>query len=260
MNLKPPTPGKSFIVAVLLASIAAAPAEAGILGDLKVYTPVIETGVLEFEYRGGHSFDSDSANNGAEADRFSLGYGVASWWFVEAYANWAKDPGGGLHFDSTEWESVFQLTEPGEYWATFGLLAEYERVANRRADSDEIAIGPLIERDIGATTTDVNLLLSRQIGPVISQGGIGLTYRWQTRWRLMPQFQPGIEAFGELGPVSHILPLREQEHLLGPVIQGRFNLGSIPGTIQYNVGYLFGLTPESPSGALKLIFEYEFPL
>src|SRR5690349_19477117 len=109
----------SIVPAATAILCAATPAAAGILGDLKVYTPVIETGVLEFEYRGGHSFDSDSAKNGAEADRFSLGYGVTSWWFVEAYANWAKDPGGGLHFDSTEWESVFQLTEPGEYWAAF---------------------------------------------------------------------------------------------------------------------------------------------
>jgi len=260
MNLKPPTPGKSFIAAVLLASMAAAPAKAGILGDMKVYSPVIETGVLEFEYRGGHSFDSDPAKNGAEAQKFSLGYGVTNWWFVEAYANWARDPGGSTHFDGTEWESIFQLTEPGEHWATFGLLAEYERVQNRRTDSDEIAIGPLIERDVGQTTTAVNLLLTRQIGPAITERGVGLSYRWQTRWRLLPQFQPAIDAFGEVGTIGSFLPLREQEHLLGPAIQGRFNLGSTAGNIQYNIGYLFGLTHESPNGALKLILEYELPL
>jgi len=55
-------------------------------------------------------------------------------------------------------------------------------------------------------------------------------------------------------------PLREQQHLLGPAVQGRFTLGSIPGNLQYNIAWLFGLTRESPGGALKLILEYELPL
>ncbi len=235
------------------------PARADI-GELKVYTPLIETGVVEFEYRGAHTFDADPAKDGAESQKFSVGYGVTDWWFLEAYGAWARDPGGNTNFDGTEWESVFQLTQPGEYWANFGLLAEYERVQNRKTDSDEVVLGSLIERDFGPTTTDLNLVFSRQIGPQITQRGIGFGYRWQTRWRLLPEFQPGFEAYGDLGPLGAVNPLREQQHLLGPIAQGRFRLGAIPGNLQYNVGYLFGLTRQSPGGAVKLILEYELPL
>jgi hypothetical protein len=248
-----------LIASTLTIAAYATPVRADI-GELKVYSPLIETGVLEFEYRGARSFDSDPAKNDAEAQKFSVGYGVTPWWFFEAYGAWAKDPGGTTHFDGTEWESVFQLTEPGEFWANFGLLAEYERVQNRRTDSDEINIGPLIEHDFGPVTTDLNLMFTRQIGPNISERGIGFDYRLQARWRLMPQFQPGIEAYGDLGPIGALNPIREQQHLLGPVIQGRFTLGSLAGNLQYNVGYLFGLTRESPGGALKFILEYELPL
>jgi hypothetical protein len=236
------------------------PAEADI-GELKVYSPVIEgLGVAEIEYRAARTFDSDRAKDGAESQKAAVGYGVTNWWFAEAYGEWKRDPGGTTHFDGTEWESVFQLTEPGEYWANLGLLAEYERVQNRKTDSDAINIGPLIERDFGPTTTDLNLMLVRQIGPHISQHGVRFNYRLETRWRLFPQFQPAVEVFGDLGLIGDFGPVSGQQHLLGPGFAGQFSLGAIPGKIQYDAGYLFGLTPASPKGILKLIVEYEFPL
>jgi hypothetical protein len=244
----------------VLLCVVALPAKADI-GELNVYSPLVEgAGVAEIEYRGAHSFDSDPAKDGAESQKAALGYGVTDWWFAEAYGEWARDPGGTTHFDGTEWESIFQLTEPGEYWANLGLLAEYERVQNRKTDSDEFEIGPLIERDFGPTTTDLNLMLARQLGPHITQRGVGFSYRLETRWRLLPQFQPAIEAFGDMGSIGDFGPVSAQQHLFGPAIAGKFSLGAFPGDIQYDAGYLFGLTPASPRGTLKLIVEYEFPL
>ena len=245
------------VCAIAFSAVSSARAD---LGELRVYSPVIETGVAELEYRGARSIDSDSSKNGAEIQKVSLGFALTDWWSAEVYSQWARDPGGSLHFDGTEWESFFQLTEPGEYWANFGLQVEYERVANRRADSDQLAIGPMIERDIGQTTTDLNLLLTRQLGPNIQQRGVGLRYALQTRWRLLPEFQPALQLFGDLGSISHLTPIREHQHLIGPGAYGRFSLGSIPGYIQYDAAYLFGVTRESPAGVVKLILEYELPL
>lgn len=237
------------------------PARADI-GELYVYSPILDgAGIAEIEYRGARTFDSDPTKDNAQSQKLSLGYGITDWWFVEAYGQFARDPGPGnsTHFDGTEWESIFQLTEPGEYWANLGLIGEYERVANRKTDSDEIAFGPLLEHDFGRTTMDFNVVLTRQLGPAISERGVGLSYRWETRWRLFPQFQPAIEAFGDFGPIGRFNP-GAQQHLLGPGFAGKFHLGFIPGDLGYDVGYLFGLTPSSPSGVAKFILEYEFPL
>lgn len=260
---------RGFSVRAKLRYLGAALATAGLAlagparadsGELNVYSPVIEgAGIGEIEYRGARTFDASPADDNAQSQKLAIGYGLTDWWFFEAYGAWARDPGGSTHFDGTEWESIFQLTEPGEYWANLGLIAEYERVQNRRTDSDEISFGPLIEHDFGPTTNDLNLVLGRQIGPYITQRGVDLSYRWETRWRLYPQWQPALEIFGDFGSVGHLNP-GAQQHLFGPAIAGKLGLGVVPGNIEYDIGYLFGLTPSSPSGTLKLIVEYEFPL
>ena len=239
----------------------AAPAKADI-GELYVYSPVLDgAGIAEIEYRGARTFDSDPGRDNQQSQKMSFGYGITDWWFVEAYGQLARDagPGNSTRFDGSEWESIFQLTEPGEYWANLGLIAEYERVANRKTDTDELEFGPLLAHDFGPTTMDLNLVAVRQLGPNIATPGVSVAYRWETRWRLFPQFQPAIEAFGDFGPVNRINP-GVQQQLIGPGFAGKFHLGFLPGDLGYDVGYLFGLTPSSPSGTAKIILEYEFPL
>ena len=49
----------------------------------------------------------------------------------------------------------------------------------------------------------------------------------------------------------------EQEHFIGPVARGTFLLGGTQ-KLKYNVGYLLGLTEDSPDGAAKFELEYEW--
>ena len=41
---------------------------------------------------------------------------------------------------------------------------------------------------------------------------------------------------------------------------GSFSLGSLPGKIGYDVGYLFGVTDGAEDGTVKVNLEYEFRL
>lgn len=223
---------------------------------VKVYSPYIEKGEVEIEYKGYRTFDSDSTKDNTQKNSVSLGYGVTDFWATEIGGAWKKSPGGSTLFDATEWENRFQLTERGEYFVDWGLLVEYEHVRDRRNDADEFAIGPIIAKDIGKTTNIVNVIFERQLG-ANRDGGVGVTYRFQSRWRLDPAFEPAIEAFGELGPVNNLNSPNAQEHLLGPAIQGAIQVPALGGKIKYNVGYLFGLTSESPQGMLKTVLEYE---
>lgn len=245
----------SSALGVALAMLAGGDASAA---AVKVYSPYVEQGEVEVEYQTYRTFDSDSAKDDEQKHKVSIGYGVTSFWATEVYGIWKKDSGGSMHFDATEWENRFQLTERGEYFVDLGFLVEYEHVRDRQGDSDELAFGPLIAKDIGRTTTTANLIFERQLGSH-GDSGLAFNYRLQERWRLYEAFEPAIEAYGEMGKVDNFDSPNSQKHMVGPAIQGAIGgLGWLPGKFRYNVGYLFGVTSASPSGMLKSVVEYEF--
>ena len=40
---------------------------------------------------------------------------------------------------------------------------------------------------------------------------------------------------------------------------GKFSFNGVPGTFNYNIGYLFGVTPATSKGIVKWEVEYEIP-
>jgi len=246
---------------VLAAPMIAAPQGQAKAQEVEVYSPHVEEGEAELEYGSYYGFDHRPGFDNGQVHKLSYGYGVNAWWFTELYANWKRDPGAGepVTFDSWEWENRFQLTEPGADWADLGVLMEYERVANHRTDADEFAIGPLVEKDIGSTTETLDVEFLKQIGPYAGkEQGVDLAYRAQARWRLMPQFEPGLQAFGNFGRIGAMPLFNRQEHAIGPAVLGYFQIGDLPGRIGYDVAYLFGATSAVSHGAFKMILEYEF--
>lgn len=248
------------IAACLLCGFAiavSAPGGKAEAGEFKVYSPYVEKGEVETEYQGYRTFDGDSSKDNEQAHKVGLGYGVTDYWSTEFSGAWKKDASGTTHFDATEWENIFQLTDQGRYFADFGLLVEYEHVRDRAGDADELAFGPLIAKEIGQTTNTINVILERQLG-AHAEGGLGLTYRLQSRWRLDPLFEPAVEAYGEFGRINNFDPHDEQRHMVGPAVQGAIDhLGPLPGKLRYDVGYLFGVTSGTPDGTLKTVLEYE---
>jgi high-affinity iron transporter len=229
--------------------------------EVEVYSPHVDESEAEIEYGSYYGIDHRSNFDNGQVHKLSFGYGVNAWWFTELYANLKRDAGPDqpVTFDSWEWENRFQLTEPGANWADLGLLMEYERVANHRNDADELAIGPLIEKDIGPTTETLDVEFLKQIGPYTEkEKGVDLAYRAQARWRLMPEFEPGFQAFGNFGRIGAMPLFNRQEHAIGPALLGYFQFGGLPGRIGYNLAYLFGATSAAPHGAFKTILEYEF--
>ena len=248
--------GTAIALGAILSTTAffAAPAHAG----TKVYLPYVEKGEIEIEYRGSRTVDSDNTKDNKQANKIALGYGVTDFWFTEIYAVWERSPGGTTVYKATEWANYFQLTDRGEYWADFGFLVEYVSAA-QSGSADKIEFGPLITKDIGRTTNTANILFENEVGANRSSG-TALGYALETRWRLAPRFEPAIQAFGEFGDVDKFNTVDNQSHRIGPVLLGSFSLGSLPGKIGYDVGYLFGVTDGAEDGTVKVNLEYEFRL
>jgi hypothetical protein len=74
---------------------------------------------------------------------------------------------------------------------------------------------------------------------------------------LYPLINPGIEFYGTIADIGNSGRYNRQFHMVGPVLAGAQRLGNGLGKLRYEVGYLFGLTSNSPNGAVRWRLEYE---
>lgn len=232
----------------------AAPAHAG---TSKVYSPNVEGGEFELEARGYVDLDSDDAKDGGQKQIYEVGYGITDRWFSSLFFELEKEPNETLRDSAVAWENIIQLTEQGEGFVDFGLYFEYE-AATRKGHADKIEGKFLLEKETGNFVHTANLILEKQIGDN-SEDGTELGYAWRTKYRYRQALELAIEAFGEFGEIRDFNGWSEQEHVIGPVILGKFDIGTMTH-IKYELGYLFGITGDSPDGRLKWLVELEIPL
>lgn len=241
--------------AALLTSLLAAPLAHAGPSDY-VATPTVETGEFEVDFKAGSARLGDG--NRATAQSLGLGYGVNSFWFTEFYAKWhgASDGSiaGGHSFDAFEWENRFQLTETGKYPVDLGFLLEIERPRDHD-EGLEVVWGPLLQAEFGRVLGNLNLLVEKNYRAATAAPA-SLTYQWQLRAPVAERIELGVQGFGNLGRWDKWAPHAEQEHSLGPAMFGKLNLGAHQA-INYNAGWLVGLTDASARHTVRLQVEWE---
>jgi hypothetical protein len=222
-----------------------------------VKTPAVEYGEREIEAKYGTS--RLAAGEGrVSAGTIGMGYGVTPTWFTEAYVKYQKPPGERTHYDAFEWENKFQLTETGKYPVDLGLFVELE-VPRDRAEGYEFRFGPLLQTEFDRVQLNANLFLKRSVRvgadsePQITE----MHYQAQAKYRLLREFEFGVQAFGELGKWRHWEARDHQTHLVGPAIFGRLPLGAHQA-LKYDLAWLAGAGKASPDSTLRLQLEYEF--
>jgi hypothetical protein len=162
-------------------------------------------------------------------------------------------------------ENSFLLTEPGEYFADVAMYIEYGQslTTGRHAGPNQVTFGPLIAKDIGRTTTTINLFLTRQLGPDQTTQGLDFSYAWQTRWNIWAPLSPAMEFYGDSGVIGSSPKFSQQELLVGPVAIGSLSMHELglgnAGKLKYEVGWLFGATQATPNGTLRWKLEVEIP-
>ena len=96
------------------------------LTDMKVYSPIVEKGDLQFEIIGNVVIDDDKEYHGFKHQEFELEYGVTDTWATSITASLIEPAGKGVKYDILGWENTLQLTEEGKYWLDFGFHTEIE--------------------------------------------------------------------------------------------------------------------------------------
>lgn len=245
--------------ALCLAAIAALTPAAR--AEFKLHYPVIDYRELEFEHNGAVSFDKrDSGLNNGQSYVNEIEYGVFPWWKPGIEGEWEAAPGENLRFEATTFENYFQLAPQGKYWLDLGFFAEYSHAASR-ADADSFTFGPLVQKEQDFLGLDLlhtaNVLFSKEVGRNRSDA-TPVLLAWQTRLRLDPRFEPGLEYYGQLNPIESREATGNPQHRLGPVLVGLFNFYRY-GKVRYELGYLFGLNRTTEQGAVRWRLEYEKP-
>ena len=262
------------IAARLLASIAGV--LAGLLGsslqappalaELKVRSPIVEWREVEVEHNGLVTFDRrKSGLDGNQSYTFELGYGVTPWWQLEAEVETQAVAGQNLRINARTIENTFQLLPQGKYWLDLGFFAEISNSVIR-SEPSQVTLGPILQKETAALfgaapmLHTLNAFFTRAMGHA-SGDETGLFVTAQSRLRLNPLFEPGIEVFLNVADLGRPGRLRDQELFVGPVVAGGYGLSryGVPGKLRYEVGYLFGATPETPRSAVRWRLEYELP-
>ncbi|MBI5042147.1 MAG: FTR1 family protein [Gammaproteobacteria bacterium] len=223
----------------------------------KVYSPHVEKGELELEARSHIDNDDDNALDGARKDKYEVGYGFTDWWFSSVFAEYEREAhtGEGLHHEATSWENIFQLTEPGQYWLDAGLYLEYEDTADDQ-HPNKLETKLLLEKAVGRYVHTANIVMAREVGGGAAND-VELEYAWRTKYKLMPELEPGIELYGTAGTLDDAEINDSQEAQLGPVASGKFRVGG-KSAIGYELGYLVGLNDATADGSIKWLVEYEY--
>src|SRR5579885_2389659 len=227
--------------------------------EFKLHYPIVEYREREFENASGVSFDkSNSGLNNGQSYVNEIEYGLFPWWEPGIELELAADPGENLRYDATTFENTFQLTPQGKYWADLGFFAEYSHAASR-ADADSFTFGPLVQKEQILGSLDLlhtaNLLFSKEVGRNRSDE-TPVSIAWQTRLRLHPMFEPGIEYYGDFLPIEGRDATGEPQHRLGPGLFGLVNFYQY-GKLRYEVGYLFGLNRATERGVVRWRLEFE---
>jgi hypothetical protein len=218
-----------------------------------VYTPSVEYGEKEIDFKAGTARKGNDPRESAAS--LGFGYGAKEWWFTEIYMKYKRENDEGTKYDAIEWENKFQLTETGKYPVDVGFLVEMERPTNH-AEGWEMKWGPLVQTEFGKVQLNANFLLQRSYrAEALSE--TQFLYQWQAKYRWLRQIEFGLQGFGEMGKWNHWAADDERSHRAGPAVFGKLPQGE-RRAIRYNAAWLFSTSKAAPDHTFRMQVEYEF--
>lgn len=244
--------------------LLAAPVYALNFFELEVYRYQTEgQGMVELESLNsfvpkGHSQpqgEAEFATDSIYRTSLELTYGLTDKVEATAYLDLGHANARSLEYAGSRYRLRGRLFEKGELPIDLGWYAELEwrRTPEFGDNQLEIDLRPIIERDLGRFTISLNPIFEKAVfvGPNRNKGfefdyAASIAYRWTEL------FSPGLEFYGNVGPIDDSDPLSEQQHYIFPVVNMR-----LPGGIRLNFGAGFGLTRVSDQIITKFNIEFE---
>jgi hypothetical protein len=182
-------------------------------------------------------------------ETLEITHGFTSWLEVGVYAFNSLQSDGGYHFVGSHLRP--RVAVPESWHWPVGLSLSQEIGWQRRgfdAATWSWEVRPIVDRRQGRLYVALNPVLARALRGPATAGGVHFAPNAMVTWDLTPWLTPGLEYYGDLGPVSGFSPAREQQQAIAPA----FNLNLAPDW-ECNLGLVYGLTPATDRALLKLI-------
>lgn len=220
-------------------------------GD-RVYGPEVDKGEAEIEFRGSRFTGGPDGGEGVYV--YEGSYGFTDWWRGGVVLETENEPSGPLKVEAVEFENIFELPRIPGLPVGFGIYAEYE--ANLEGGPDEVKLRWLAEAEQGPWNTKVNFNVARSFG-----GGEAFEFGYGalSTVEIADDIAIGIEAFGDLG-TARGFGISEREHYVGPAALFEIEPRGVPGELEIEASYLFGVGAAEAEGQARLLLEWEFEL
>lgn len=243
---------KIILFIALLFSQTNLPAQAD--NEIQVYaSPTIQYKWTIFELHNNYTFHgSRYLANPASARWFNktleITRGFGNNFEIGFYTFTGIEPGGGFTYLGNQIRP--RVTVPDKWKWPFGASLSAEFGFFRPDDTTDYywqgEIRPIIDKAFGnwyfALNPNIDFAISGD------EKGVGIAPQFKTVYTMQQKVGLGIEYYGGLGEFRKILPLKMQEHLLGPMIDLY-----IHPRWEIQGGFLFGLTKNSNQRIFKLL-------
>jgi len=222
--------------------------------EIQVYaSPTIQKKATIFELHTNYTIEGIKDLQDPKSVRnfnatLEITHGVARNFELGFYLFTSLKPDGNYEFLGSQIRP--RVTVPSEWNWPFGASLSTEFGFFRPDASDDFfwqgEIRPIIDKSFN----NLYLSLNPNIDFVLNgeDKHWGLTPQFKAVYTIQKKYGLGFEYYGALGTFKMIPPVKEQEHLLGPMIDLY-----IDPKWEFNAGYLFGLTPASNQQIIKLL-------
>lgn len=217
----------------------------------RVYSPHVDKGEIELEFRGARLVGGEEGGEGAYV--YEGSYGVTDWWKSGLVIETENEPNGPVFVEAIEFENVIELPHINGLPVDFGVYAEYE--ANVEGEADALELRWLAEYETGPFDAKLNFNVERSFE---SGEAFEFGYGALASFEVAHDVAFGIEAFGDFGAIDDFGALSTREHYIGPVALFEIEAPGLPGEIEIESGYLFGVGETEAEGQARFLIEWEF--
>ena len=218
----------------------------------------IEAKELDIQLQSVFTEDDKAKKDGKRKHKLEAYYGLSDNWLILGGAKVSRDYKHQTDLNAIYIGGAYQFVDYEKHGFNASVLAEYIHGV------DDFTANEL-EYRLQADTkwgpdkklkTKANLVFQNEFGEH-RKSGTQLISRISTTYKVSRYFKPGFEWHAGYGKLNDISSSNDQEHYLGPVVYGEFDEFSNGHELEYQIGWLPGISDGASDHAFKFLLEYE---